>query len=442
MGISAAPELPETWSEKSSNIRWRTAIPGSGNSSPIVSGGRVYLTSAVPTAGDDSQADRVGLALDFETGEILWQTPVMTAPAENRHRLNTSAGPTPATDGELVVVYFGAVLAALDLEGRIVWKTEIDPDYFEYSRYAAGSSPVLTADSVIIAQDQESVKNDDVGWLAAFDKKTGRQIWRRDWDDTCCSYSTPLIVEHEAGQRLLFAHSGSVEEYDLSSGETLWEHFFPINQMVSSIVADKDVLCVAGGAHNVKGATCVRLSGTGKDTEVEVLWETTQGAPETASPVLYDGKLFMVTSQGIVTCIDAVSGERLWRRRLAGGSYHVSLVAGDGKVYVPNAGGVTTVIALEPEIRVLAENALDRGSTASPAIAGGALLMRTRTHLVRIGKEEVARGGGSPRTAAARPRDGPRRLRDVFDGSLVAYLVGRVGAGLSQKGYPAAGQGS
>lgn len=392
MGISAETDLPETWSGQSPGIRWRAAIPGSGNSSPIVSGGRVYLTAAVPAAGDGSQIDRVCLALDFESGEILWQTPVMTAPAEDRHRLNTSAGPTPATDGEIVVVYFGAVLAALDLAGSIVWKSEIDPDYFEYSRYAAASSPVLTADAVIIAQDQESAKDDDVGWLAAFDKQTGRQIWRREWDDTCCSYSTPLIVGQGAGRRLLFAHSGSVEEYDFNTGETMWEHFFPINQMVSSIVAEKDVLCIAGGAHNVKGATCVRLAGTGKDTKVEVLWESTQGAPETSSPVLYDGKLFMVTSKGIVSCIDAESGERLWRRRLAQGSYHVSLVAGDGKVYVPNAAGVTTVIALEPQIRVLAENSLGRGSTASPAVADGSLLMRTKKDLVRITKEKAAPG--------------------------------------------------
>ncbi|MCP4662575.1 MAG: PQQ-binding-like beta-propeller repeat protein [bacterium] len=388
MGLSSEQGLPETWSAESSNIKWRVAIPGSGNSSPIVSRGRVFLTTAVKDPDGGSQVDRVCLAVDFETGEILWHTPVATAPAETRHRLNTTAGPTPATDGELVFAYFGAVLAALDMDGRIVWKNEVDPDYAKYSRYAAASSPTLTADAVIVIQDREYADTEDLGWLAAFEKKTGRQIWRRDWNETCCSYSSPLIVEQVSGPRLLFAHSGSVEEYDISSGETLWSHDVRLNQMVSSIVADEDLLCVAGGAHHVRGAACWRLSGTGKDTEVEVLWESGHGAPETASPILYDGKFFMVTNKGILSCLDPVSGERLWRKRLPQSGYHVSPVAGDGKVYVSNARGLTTVVAVKPKLRVIAENTLDRGGTASPAIAGGSLLIRTKTHLVRIEKGE------------------------------------------------------
>lgn len=388
MGLSSEQSLPERWTAESPNIRWRVTIPGSGNSSPIVSRGRVFLTTAIKDPADGSQVQRVCLAVDFETGAILWQTPVATAPAETRHRLNTSAGPTPATDGELVFAYFGSVLAALDLDGRIVWKNEVDPDYAQYSRYAAASSPMLSADAVIVVQDREYADTEDVGWLAAFDKKTGRRIWRREWNNTCCSYSSPLILEQESGTRLLFAQSGSVEETDLRSGEMLWSHHFRINQMVSSIVADGDLLCIAGGAHNVRGATCLRLSGTGKETQVEVLWESGHGAPETASPILYDGKLFMVTNKGILSCLDPVSGERLWRQRIPQGGYHGSLVAGDGKVYVTNARGLTTVIGVKPKLHVIAENALNRGGTASPAIAGDSLLIRTKSQLLRIVKEE------------------------------------------------------
>ena len=143
----------------------------------------------------------------------------------------------------------------------------------------------------------------------------------------------------------------------------------------------------------------MRITGSGKDTQVEVLWTSAQGAPETSSPVLYDGKLFMVSTRGVLTCHDAESGERLWRRRLAQNNYHVSLVAGDDKVYVPNAKGLTTVVKLKPKLRFLPENILDEGGNASPAIAGGSILIRTKSQLLRIDKESepAPKSQSSPR---------------------------------------------
>ncbi len=388
MGLSSEEGLPAKWSAESANVKWRLSIPGSGNSSPVVSHGRVFLSTAYAAPGDDSQLRRECLAVDFETGELLWKTPIVTAAEEIQHRLSTGAGPTPATDGEHVFFYFGSVLAALDLEGRVLWKNEVDPRYAEFSRYAAASSPVLAGGAVVVVQDREWADTEDKGWMAAFDKKTGRQIWRREWRDTCCSYSTPLVVEQESGPRLFFAHSGSVAEYDLLSGERLWSRAIEASQMVSSLVFEKDLLCIAGGAHHVRIATCLRLTGSGPETRAESLWETTRRTPETSSPVLYGGQLFTVSNNGIFSSFDSESGELLWGHRLRQGRYNASLVAGDGKVYAFNSRGLTTVIAVEPRLEILAENALDEGGSASPALVGGSILVRTESQLVRIVREE------------------------------------------------------
>lgn len=392
MGLALEGGLPEVWSAESPNVRWRTDVPGSGNSSPIVGGGRVFLTTAYEDSEsrEGSPTRRSCLAYDLDSGKIVWETAVVTTPFETRHRFNTGAAPTPVTDGSHVFVYFGSHLAALDFDGRIVWTKEVDPDYVKYSRYAAASSPILTDDAVIVAQDQETGTTDDVGWLAAFDKATGERIWRHEWNDTCCSYSTPLWL---AGRepRLLFAHSGAVAEYDPTTGEQLWIHHYEINQMVSSIVAQDDLLCIAGGAHNVRRSTCLSLSGHGRETEIEVLWESLHGPPETSSPVLFDGLLFTVTTKGILSCLDARSGRALWTERLPRGGYHLALLAGDGKVYVPNARGRTLVVAPEPEFRLIAENELDEGGFASPAVAGSSLLFRTNSQLIRIDREKAGK---------------------------------------------------
>jgi hypothetical protein len=411
MGLAAGGELPEVWSADAGNLKWRTDIPGVGNSSPIVSRGRVFLTTSYEDsssavlppgppggaavlppgppggAAEGASTKRSCLAVDLETGQILWETAVVTTPKEARHWMTSGAAPTPVTDGSHVFVYFGSHLAALDLDGRIVWTKEVEPDYAEYSRYAAASSPILTDTAVIVAQDQESGRDDDVGWLAAFAKDTGERLWRHEWNDTCCSYSTPLWLDQESGRRLLFAHSGAVAEYEPETGEQLWIHRYEINQMVSSLVAEGDLLCIAGGAHNVRRSSCVSLTGRGRETQVEVLWESLQGPPETSSPVLYGGLLFTVTNKGVLSCVDPRTGEARWRQRLAGGGYHPSLFAGDGKVYVPNARGLTTVVAARSEYELIHENSLDEGGFASAAVAGGSLFFRTKSQLVRIDKE-------------------------------------------------------
>ncbi|MDY7094997.1 MAG: PQQ-binding-like beta-propeller repeat protein [Acidobacteriota bacterium] len=385
-GIAEVEGLPVTWNAEGQGVRWRTEVPGRGNSSPVVHSGRIFLTTAVeaeePTPQGRRRFHRIVLAYDLASGEKLWQTQLFTAPEEPKHRMNTFAAPTPVTDGERVYAFFGEVLAALDLDGQVMWQQQVDPRFIAESHYGAASSPVLTEDSVILFQDREVVADDQQGWLGAFSKDNGEELWRIHWDNSCCAYTTPLVVDRGAGEELYVAHSGSIAAYSAATGEEFWREAVPINQLVSSPVLEGDMLGISGGAHGVRHTRFFQLAGSGAETTREMLWEDPRQAPHTASPVLYNGLFFAVTDKGVVTCWDAQTGEVYWQERLEQWHNRVSLVAGDGKVYVPSTWGRTSVLAASQEFQLLGQNDLDGTKcNASPAIADGCLLLRTGGHL-------------------------------------------------------------
>jgi outer membrane protein assembly factor BamB len=402
IGISDAGGLPAKWGKGSANIRWRAPLPGRGNSSPVVAADRVYLTAVIAqrphgAAGGEAKPasfDRAVLALDLATGKLLWQTTVFSGRRLKGHRYNTDAAPTPVTDGESVYAYFGSHLARLTRDGRVAWAKEVDPTYARFVHYGVASSPILVDDTVVVVQDQEEGHNDDIGWMAAYDRETGDPVWRRQWNDTCCSYSTPLLWRRPgADQELLFAHSGLVVGHDPRTGERLWRHEYNMLQFVGGLVAQGDVICALGGAHHNKGNLCIRVTGPGRSAKVEELWYERRRAPETSSAVLYGGRLYAITEGGVMSCYDPVSGELHWAEHLEPGrGFRASLVAGDGKVYAYPTRGPTAVIdATTDEYRVLAWNDLEEGgNNATPAIAGGCLLLRTDEHLFCIEKEAPA----------------------------------------------------
>lgn len=393
LGQSSAQNLPVEWSVPGPALRWAAPVPGVGNSQPVVVGGTVYLTSAERKA-EGADPWRVVLAYDATSGEQLWRRELFQAAAEKRSPHNTLAGPSPVSDGETLWVYFGSHLAALDRDGNVRWQREIDPTYAEYSRYGAASSPVLTSTDVVVFQDREYAGNDDIGFLAAFDRATGQERWRTEWRNTCCAYSTPLLVDTGAGEELWVSHSGSLTGYSAGTGEVLWRHEVPINQAVASVVyepmqdasggaGDSDRLVVlASGADHVRANVGLRLRGRGAETTIERLWLDKAMAPQSSSPVLHDGLLYVLTLQGVLVCRDARSGEILWRQRLSRGRNLASLVQGDGKLYATSASGMVSVVALGPEFQLLAENELDEpGSTASPTLGAGCFLQRGETRL-------------------------------------------------------------
>ncbi len=383
LGIAAEGPLPTTWGENGANVRWRSELPGSGGSSPIVAGGRVYL--AIVEDRDD-RLDHGLVAVDAGSGELLWKTTVSSRRKLTlRNRFGVHSGATPVTDGETVFVYFGAELAAVGLDGELLWVETVEDDFEQTTRYGAGSSPILVGDSIVVLQDKEYAENDDVGWLASFDKQTGALEWRTEFATGCCSYVTPVVRETAGGPEILVALAREVVAFSAASGERLWADDQDMNQPVSSPVLVDDLLCVASGAHNVRETVCRRLSGSGKETRVEVLWRTNRTVSETASPLLYGDRLYVMVQQGVITSYDSLTGRILGRARLGSGAYHASLVAGDGKIYALNNEGVATVMAAGGELEILAVNDLGEPlSIATPAIADGRLYVRTDSGLVCI----------------------------------------------------------
>ncbi len=383
VGLIAATGLPERWSADSENVRWRTSIPGSGNSSPIVAGGRVYLTTAMKRG---ESVERSVVAIDAATGEQLWQAVVADQPLEATHRLNTYAAPTPVTDGDVVFAFFGATLAAVDRDGAVLWQETVDPDYRQLSHYGAASSAVLTERAVVVARDREDAKHGS-GWLGAFDRKTGTELWRRTWVDTCCSYATPLVLERAGGQEILFTHAARVTSYHPETGETLWSQPLQQNQPVTSPTVEGDLLAVFTGADRVRNGAMLRLSGSGSETQVEVLWQTKKMIPQVASPVFYDGSLYTVADNGVMVSYDPLTGDVRWQKRLKGTGFRPSLLAGEGKIYAHDSYGRTSVVAAGPKFELIAENSIDEAGNASPAYGAGCLLLRTGAELFCIERQ-------------------------------------------------------
>lgn len=392
LGVAEGVRLPLVWSTDSANIRWRTRVEGLGNSSPVVSGGLVFLTTSY---GDAERLDekgnphivRAALAVDLETGDLRWRTPVATTRAERKHALSSFAAPTPVARDGHVFVYFGSHLARLDAEGKVVWNHEVDSTYVYFGRYGAASSPILADDLVIVFQDREYAETDDIGWLAAFDTEDGHEVWRNTWIDSCCAYSTPVLRRDAAGPFILVAHSGAMVAYDARTGAQLWDTTYPMLQMVTTPVIENDLLCASGGGDQERGTVCWQLAPDDRKALPVELWSNLRNPSPSSSPVLTGGLLFTVTDQGLLSAWDARTGERRWRDRLVLGSYRGSLLAGDGRVYINDTHGRTSVVRASERFEKLAQNELGPGTNASPAVAGGCLLIRTAEHLVCIEAE-------------------------------------------------------
>ena len=375
-GHSAERGLPFEWSE-SRNVAWKTRVPGSGWSSPVIAGGRVWLTTAIKDRGGSLRA----LAFDVETGRELANTEIFRARyADPLNPKNTLASPTPVVEGDRVYVHFGADgTAALTTAGEIVWKIRLSYD----SQHGNGGSPVLYRDVLIVSCD-----GSDNAFVAAIDKETGKIRWktsRRQPADQ--AYSTPLVIRVGDRDQVVSVGAYRAAAYDPESGKEIWRVSYADGfSNVPRPVFGHGLVFIATGFQQPL-LLAVRADGMGDVTRTHIAWTLRRSAPLTPSPLLVGEELYIVNDGGIATCLDARTGTINWQQRLDG-NFSASPVFADGRIYFLSEEGVATVIAPGKAFRKLASNALDGATLASIAVSGGSIFIRSHSHLYRITQQE------------------------------------------------------
>ncbi len=387
-GVSTATGLPVTWSERQ-NVRWKTAIHGRAWSSPVILGSQIWLTTATPDG-----KELFAVAVDKETGRVLFDLKLFDVPnPQFAHSFNTYASPTPVIEPGRVYVTFGSPgTAALDTAtGKVLWsRRDLECNHFR----GAGSSPILFRDLLLMHFD-----GSDVQYVVALDKRTGKTVWqtKRSVDfqdlesngkikadgDFRKAFSTPQIVMAGSEPILVSLGSKATYGYDPLTGKELWRVEEPTSFSASTRPLTGHGLVFYATGWNTGQVLAVKPGGRGDVTATHVAWRVTRGAPKKPSMLLLGELLLMVNDSGVLTCLDARTGEQVWTARLSD-SYSSSPVAAEGRVYFFSEDGKATVIEAGRLFKVLAENTLDEGFMASPAIDGRALYLRTKSHLYRI----------------------------------------------------------
>jgi outer membrane protein assembly factor BamB len=405
-GVSTEVDLPVAWSEHV-GVLWKCKLPAWGNSTPVIWGNAIFLTSHVDNR-------RLVLAkIDKTKGTVVWirqvgEGSISPVPDDNRskspherghqefHQSQNLAGPSPVTDGQVVVVHFGdGELAAYDFDGRRLWRRNLQKDYGEYSIWwGHANSPVLYENLVISACMQDSCadlleRTPVPSYVVAHDKRTGEEVWRTPRTtaataENCDSYATPIFRRVEEHAELVVMGSQMLDAYDPANGHRLW--YLPGlagNRTISGPVAAGGMILATEGRQHALLA--VRPGGPGKRPRRDIVWRFDQGTPDSTTPVVWGDLLFLVTDNGVVRCLDLRSGRLLWKMRLKG-EYRASPVAAEGRVYCLNTKGLCTILsaALRPDR--LTENQLDDDTLASPAVSDGKLFLRGRNSLYCVGK--------------------------------------------------------
>jgi outer membrane protein assembly factor BamB len=377
-GHADATALPITWSE-TNNIAWKTSIVGRGWSSPVIEGEMIWLTTAL-----DGGRSLYAVCIDRGTGAILREIKVFDVDRpEKINAKNSYASPTPVIEAGRVWVHFGTYgTACLDIStGRILWRNQsLRLDHKE----GPGSSPILVGNLLVVNCDGM-----DVQYVAALDKNTGEVVWKanrtghKDPDpDLRKAYSTPLAIEVDRQRQIVSVGANRASAYDAASGDELWfVDFLGFSNVPRPIFADGLVILDTG--YMKPELFAVRPDGYGDVTKTHAAWHVTAQVPANPSPVAVGQELFMVSDQGVLSCLDVSSGKERFKSRL-GGNYTASPIAAGRRIYFCSEEGETAVIESGPKFRELARNKLKGRIMASPAVAGDAMFLRTDTHLYRI----------------------------------------------------------
>ena len=374
-GTGREQAAPVHWSA-TSNVLWKTELPGAGHASPIVVGDKVFTVSAVAAT-----EERLLLCFDKATGRLRWRTTVLKAPFEKKHALNSHASSTPACDGQRVFTAFlerqTMVVSAHDLDGKELW--QVRPGRFT-SMHGFCSSSILFEDKVIVNGD-----HDGDGFMVALDRQTGKELWRIDRPNKTRSYCVPLIREIAGRPQMILTGSKCTASYDPNNGKLHWIMDGPTEQFVASpVYSQRDDLVVITAGFPEYHTLAIKADGQGKVGAEKVAWRTIKGAVYVPSPIIEGPYLLIISEGGVAHCFETKTGRILWQERM--GTHHASLVSANGLVYFLNDFGVMNVIKPGPEFERVAQNDLGEKTFASPALSGGRLFIRGDKHLFCVGR--------------------------------------------------------
>lgn len=398
---NAQGDAPLNWGD-GKNVAWKAAIPGRGFSTPVIFGDKIFLTTAVPAKAEAPAAGEGGrqrgagggagsgveyrfvvMCVDKKTGKVLWEkSPKSALPHEGYHRRYGSfASNSPITDGKMVYAFFGSRgLFAYDLNGNLKWQKEFPPMKMR-NQFGEGAAPALHGNVLILNFDQE-----EGSYMLVLDKSTGKQLWRAERDEVS-SWAQPLVVTHNGVEQVIMAASKRVRSYELSSGKVIWETAGLGTNVIPAPVIQKDVVYVMSG-HREPNLLAIKLGEKGDLTgSKSILWTNQRGNSYTASPVLADGKLYFVTDSGMLSCLNATTGEAYYTQQRLGKPYNfkASPVAVNGKLYLATEEGDVVVVKMGEKFEVLAVNTLaEQSFIASPVVVDGSIYLRGQNTLFCI----------------------------------------------------------
>ena len=391
------------------NLLWKTKVEGRGHSSPVIAGGRVFLTTAIvgepipgagppdhtfggqpfvhPQATDGNRHHTMKvLGLDADSGDVLWShTAYAGRVFDDRHSESSYASPTPVTDGERVYAYFGSEgVYAYTMDGEPVWERDIGD--IKTVGLGVGSSPVLTGGLLIILADEDS---GDDSFIVALDAATGEEVWKRK-RPVQASWATPIVVEHGGQKQLLTAGYEYVIAYDPADGSELWRATGLQNNAIHTPMTVGDLAVFTSG-YPGKVVFAIRLDSRGDLTDSDSrVWTYRKGTGYVPSNLLYDGLLYLTNDGGVITCLDARTGEVVFEggRLPIRGRYSASMIGGGGRILMVNTDGDAAIMRAGREHEVLGTFSLGESVWATPAIVGDRLYVRGREHLFALGPAE------------------------------------------------------
>lgn len=391
-GISDATTVPVTWTAKDYN--WTVRLPGAGHCSPVVYGGRIFVTS-----GDRGTARRTVMCLDTAEGKILWQRhyPSKTF---RQHRDNSYASATPAADAAGVVVTWstpkGVVLLALDRNGRDVWRRDLGP---YVGIHGSGSSPIIVGDLVVLANEQadpaalpfvyfgpNAPKVAGKSFLIAVDRKTGRTRWKIDRKSSQAAYSTPCVYRTPGGRvEIVFSStSHGITAVDPALGKITWSVANAFKERCVGSVVIADGLVLAGDGRGSRGRVLVAARPGAAGGKAAVAYQLDQPVPLVPTPVVLGKRLFLWGDAGRLACLDVASGKAIWRERIRA-AFYSSPVCVNGRLYCVSKRGDVYVVAAADKYELLGRVPLGEPSFATPAVCDGVMYLRTRTKLFSLG---------------------------------------------------------